>query len=155
MKKILFVFIVLLLSCNTNNNKIVEGYIYVKLIDLQNLKGASDEQLENFRIKIQDSAIIKTLNQDDKELWDYYKYLFKHDLADKPFFKLKLSNDSIINVFTNEKEYLQIKDDLENLDRDKEKIYVKFKGKEKEKGIYYTDNILTFEKQEGQTDWDK
>src|SRR5690606_10501964 len=155
MKKALMLFLISISCQNINKNETVEGEVYIKLIDAVSLYGSSEDFIESSKEKIMDTSETTNISSSERQIKEYYKSLVKYDLLDKPYFKLKLNNDSIINVFTNEKEYLQIKDDLENLDRDKEKIYVKFKGEEKENGIYYTDNILTFEKQEGQTDWDK
>lgn len=145
-----------MISCQDSDEvKIIEGEIYVKLIDAVSLYGAPEHIIVETKKKIiEDSNQIK-LSSSEKQTHEYYKSLVKYDFLDKPYFKLKLSNDSIINVFTNEKEYLKIKEDLQSLDRDKEKIYVKFKGVEKEKGLFFTDNIISFVKEEGQTDWDK
>ena len=155
MRKTLILFLISMSCQNINKNEIIEGEVYIKLIDAVSLYGSSEDFIESSKQKIMDDSDTINLSSSERQIQEYYKSLVKYDLLDKPYFKLKLNNDSIINVFTNEKEYLQIKNDLEKLDRDKEKIYVKFTGEEKENGIYYTDNILAFEKQEGQTDWDK
>lgn len=155
MKRAIIVIILSFISCNKSNTEnVYQGDVYIKLIDVASLYGAPKEMID--KIKNRSTSVgIKISDSIDDENTRYFKRLIKHDLIDKPCFKLKFIDGEIVTVFTNESSYVRVKPLIDSLNRDTEKIIVKFKGIEKERGIFYTDKIISVIKTEGTTDWDK
>jgi len=156
MKKIILLILsIIILSCNYKDEfETINGDIYIKLIDFGSMYGASQERIDELKLKLNNSDNLKE-NKSDDIFINYFNSLIKHNLLEKPYFKLKLYDGEIINVFAEESEYLKLKELLDDLDRDKEKIIVKFKSQKKEKGIYYAEKILSIKKLPGKTDWEK
>ncbi len=169
MKQLFFILLLLTaLSCkeDKNQNELIEGVIYIKLIDLNNmLYSLPEEDIVKFKNGIYNQGINENL-ESDKKFIEYHKILIDSNLVKKPHFKLKIADDKIINVYTNEDEYAKLSQHLDNFDREKEKIIVKFEGIKISDGILDSDNIfdkaiykakkiVSISKQEGKTDWDK
>jgi hypothetical protein len=154
MKKYIFIILLSIVSCKSEK-EIIKGEIFIKLIDFVNLHGSSKEDIKSFKEKIIKAENDTELSLDDKKLIKYYKFLITNNLLESPNFKLQIDSQKIITVFTNEKEYLKLNKHLKNLDREKEKVVVEFKGVEKMEGFYFTDNIILAEKTVGKTGWNK
>ncbi len=156
-----------MLSCKEENkNNVIEGNIYLKLIDFHSLVyNLPDEKLKEFKNKI------ININQDnasgsEKKLVSYFMILIENNIFNKPHFKLKLESGKIINVYTNEDEYKKLSKELNNFDKYKEKISIKLKGIEIpnnildaddifNKTIFHAKEIISVEKTKGVTDWVK
>ena len=168
MKHLFFTLLVLVIfSCKEiNKNNLIQGDIYIKLIDAHSIiYGMPDEKIQKFKERI-DNPNQSEYTESEQKLIRYYKILIEHDLFNKPHFKLKLSNGKIVNVYTNKTEYSKLSKYLNKLDRDKEKITMKFEGSKKSEGIYDPDGIFNqaiyhakriifVEKTDGITDWKK
>jgi Skp family chaperone for outer membrane proteins len=153
-KVILFLSLILILCCKSSQEGIYKGDIYIKLINFGSMYGASKEKVYELKEQLKGSdTLIK--NESDKIFVRYFKNLEKHNLLEKPYFKLKLPHGEIINVYTEEEEYLKLEVLLKGMDRDKEKIEVEFQGDKKEEGIFYASKLLTINKVAGKTDWKK
>ena len=154
MKVILIGIILFCASCTQlKSNKMYEGEVYIKLIDIGSLYGAPKEMVEKVKHA---TAKDNTITEGKKdEIRGYFKLLIKHDLLEKSYFKMKLFEREIVNVFVNETNYLKIKPLIDNLNRDEEKIKVKFRGDKKEKDIYFANEIISINKVKGKTDWKK
>lgn len=154
MKKILIILLIVL-SCNDyNKTEIIEGEIFIKLIDFGSLYGASDD----FKSKIKENINNppkEDISQNDKSFSDFFKLLANHKLIDKPYFKMKLKNGLIVNIYTTENEYHKLLPKLKDLNRDKEVIKIKIEAEKKEESIYFTDNIILIDKVKGITSWKK
>ncbi|GAB1856943.1 hypothetical protein MHTCC0001_17790 [Flavobacteriaceae bacterium MHTCC 0001] len=169
MKYLFFITLLLtIISCKEgkNHNKVIEGTLYIKLIDVNNiLYGLSDEDIEKFKNGIynngDDGGIVA-----DRKFIEYHKILIDNNIVKEPHFKLKIKDGKIINVYTNEVEYKKLSKHLDNFDREKEKIIIKFEGTKISDGvedpdnifnqpIYTAKNIVSVNVQKGQTDWDK
>ncbi len=147
----------IIISCN--QNKSIEGVIYIQLIDFYNIYGMPQKKIDEFK------SIINNPNQSEysnseQELIKHYKILIENDLFNKPSFKLKMESGDIINVYTNDIEYSKLKKKLDNLEREKEKILVKFVGNKISDGIfgqaiYSASSITSVTKTPGKTDWGK
>ena len=149
----------MLFSCGNNREYVIEGKIYIKLIDVQNFSGFSSKEI-NLLNDFTYNKNQKEYSDSEKKLVNYYKFLKERGLVKNPFFKVKTDLGEIINVFTNGKEYNKIKNELKNLDRDQEVIIVKFKGEKISEGffnesIYFAKKIIKVEKKNGKTPWDK
>ena len=158
---LLILFITSLVSCHsTKESKLYEGDIYIKLINFYNVKSIiPKDKLDEFK-----EAVINFDNSNktnsEIELNNYYKILIENDLIYKSYFQLKMKNDEIINVYVDDSEYLVLKKELKNLDRDNEKISIMFNGlkisdKIKNKAIYFASTINSVIKTTGKTDWKK
>ncbi|NMH86228.1 hypothetical protein [Flavivirga algicola] len=171
MKQYLFLTILTLtiFSCketNQQNKQIIQGDIYIKLIDFQSIiYNLPDEELKKFKEGITNPNQ-NNYSDSEKKSSEYFKILIEHDLFGKPFFKLKTKSEKIINVYTTENEYLKLKKELKDLDRDKQKITVQFEGNKISNGIfdadkifdqaiYETKKIISIKKTQGKTYWDK
>lgn len=167
MKHLLF-FMVLLstfFSCKRENYQIIQGNLYIKLIHVHNvIHGMPEEKIEKFKETIFNTNQGEYSNS-EKLFMQYHKILIERNLYNQPHFKLKL-DDKIINVYTNESEYLKLQKELKNLDKEKEKIIIKFEGFKISDGlndpdeifsqpIYKALGIISVKKIKGQTDWDK
>ena len=147
-------FLGLILCCKGSEGEIYKGDIYIKLIDFGSIYGASKEKVYELKEQLKGSdTLIK--NESDKIFVRHFKNLVKHKLLEKPYFKLKLSDGEIINVYTEEEEYSKLEALLKGMDRDKEKIEVEFQGDKKEEGIFYASKLLAINKVAGKTDWKK
>lgn len=157
----------MIISCRTkNNDNIIQGEIFIKLIDVRNVvSNIPDDKLEEVKKSIA-NADQTNLTESEKKSSNYFKILLEKNLIKKPFFKLKISSGKIINVYTTKTEYSKLQKILENFDKYKEKIKVEFEGKKISDGvfdsdgifdqpIYLADKIISIEKTDGKTDWKK
>lgn len=169
MKKLLTYtsLLLMIISCRTkNNDNIIQGEIFIKLIDVRNVvSNIPDDKLEEVKKSIA-NADQTNLTESEKKSSNYFKILLEKNLIKKPFFKLKISSGKIINVYTTKTEYSKLQKILENFDKYKEKIKVEFEGKKISDGvfdsdgifdqpIYLADKIISIEKTDGKTDWKK
>lgn len=122
------------------------------------------KNLKNLKKKIL-STNHNEYSDSEKKFMQYHKILIEHNLHNQPHFKLKLG-DKIINVYTNESEYLKLQKELKNFNKEKEKITIKFEGSKISDGvndsneifnqpIYKALRIVSVKKTKGETDWDK
>lgn len=157
----------MIISCRTkNNDSIIQGEIFIKLIDVRNVvSNIPDDKLEEVKKSIA-NADQTNLTESEKKSSNYFKILLEKNLIKKPFFKLKISSGKIINVYTTKTEYSKLQKILENFDKYKEKIKVEFEGNKISDGvfdsdgifdqpIYLADKIISIEKTDGKTDWKK
>lgn len=158
---LLSLFILSLFSCNnTKESKLYEGDIYIKLINLYNVKSIiPKDKLNEFKEAVINFDYSNKTNS-EIELNNYYKILIENDLIYKSYFQLKIKNDEIINVYVDDSEYSILKNELKNLDRDNEKISVIFSGRKVSdkiynKTIYFASTINSVIKTTGKTDWHK
>ncbi len=151
MKKI--IVIVLLLnsfSCEKTDKIILEGTVYIKLINVESFYGASKKTINTIK-----NSYNNNNQKKGDTIFNLYSTLIKHDLIDKPYFKIKTKDSDILNIYTNESEYQKVKKYLHDLDKDKYKITVKLSCVKKEDDIYFTNDIISVEKEKGKTDWEK
>ncbi|GAA3567984.1 hypothetical protein [Snuella lapsa] len=166
MKKLpLALLLLCILACNKKNQNYHEGDIYIKLIDFKSLHGYPEDKAIEFENAI-NSANQNDLSNSELKSYDYFKILSKNNILRSPYFKLKIENDRIINVYTSEEEFSKLSEKLKNLNREKEKIHVAFKGEEIpnliedsdgifNQGIYIASKIVFVKKEKGKTDWSK
>ncbi len=167
MKQLFFALLALtVLSCkDTNQTQIVQGDIYIKLLDVISvLSQLSEEEIKTLD-KI-DNSNQKEYTNSEKKAAAYFKILIENNLEKKPHFKLITKNGKIINVFTNNSEQIKLAKYLNKLDRDKEKVTVKFEGIKISNGIFDPDGtfdqaiymakqIVLIQKTKGITEWAK
>jgi len=144
-------------SCQTNNNKIVEGDLYFKLIDFRFF-----DSPDSVLTKIETS--VKTLNKDtlpEQDIKIYYLLEFMTDkqLLRKPFVRLRLNDGEIIMVFFDINDYEKLKDyNYSDLVRDNKKIRIKaevFELKYDSLTVYETSKLISFDRIDGKTYWQK
>lgn len=169
MKQLFFAIILITtLSCKKDEkqNEFIEGNIYIKLIDVNNmLYGLPKEDIENFKRDSYSQVNIDN-TESERKFIEYQKILIDNNLVQQSHFKLKTNDNKIINVYTNENEYTKLSKHLNDLNREKEKIIVKFEGVKISEGVIDEDNIfnkaiykakkiISVIKLAGKTDWDK
>ena len=166
MRRILFTLLVFTLFSfrGLSQNVTIQGNIYIKLIDVHNIVDLLPSTvIDKINETIANPNYDKEISKSERDAYDYYKFLLENKWMGKPHFKLKLETGKIINVFTNEVEYLKLKNKLEHFDRYEEQINVKFEGvkkaddffKELDEDIYYAEKITSVDKILGVTDWKK
>lgn len=152
-KYVLLPFTILFLSCNSKQEKI-KGELFFKIIDFSLTTGMKKGDIKKME------KIIETIDKvgnskNDKLFVNYFNTLKKHNLLNSPFIKIK--TDTIIRkVFIPHKEYKKISSfTLDNLREQNKKIEIELEIKELEKNIYFSNEILSLKKVDGETLWQK
>ena len=163
----------ILLSCEQipidNNDEIqimniIEGNIYIKLIDFHHLYGiiceTPPEKLKEIKQQAATTTSLDNLSNSEAKMYAYVSFLINNDLLDKPHFKIKDENGTILNMYASEKEYIQLKNELQLLNREEEQIAIKCIANKLSdvyfnEPLYYVDRFICIQKSNGQTDWDK
>lgn len=70
-------------SCKNQNNEIINGTIYVKLIELGSLYKTSDEKINTLKNEVEKFDLSDS-NESEKYYYNYYKLIFKENLVDIP-----------------------------------------------------------------------
>lgn len=164
---IITLFTLTVFSCKElNENNFYEGEIYIKLIDIRSLiYNLPDDKMEKFVEGIT-SSDQSNYSESEKKSSKYFKVLLENDLLTNPFFKLKMESGKIINVYTTITEFQKIEKELNNLEKEKEKISVVFDGYKLSNGIIDSDGVYnqpifvanqikSVKKTTGKTDWKK
>ncbi len=145
-----------IVSFSCKKEIILKGDLYFKLIDLTSPIGLTDEQALNVEKWI-DSMYLdyEKLSDGNKKLVDYYKKVIKHNLLKNPYLQLQ-TEDGIIKVYLNSKEYEKIKHfKLSDLQEKSKKVNIELNAKELEKDIFYSEDIITIQELDGKTPWQK
>jgi hypothetical protein len=154
--KIFTLFMLSIVSFSCKKEIILKGDLYFKLIDLTSPIGLTDEQALNVEKWI-DSMYLdyEKLSDGNKKLVDYYKKVIKHNLLKNPYLQLQ-TEDGIIKVYLNSKEYEKIKHfKLSDLQEKSKKVNIELNAKELEKDIFYSEDIITIQELDGKTPWQK
>jgi hypothetical protein len=154
--KIFTLFLISIVSFSCKKEIIIKGDLYFKLIDLTSPTGLSDEQALNIE------KVINSMAKDDEKIDEknktfvtYYKNVIKHNLLKNPYLQL-LTEDGIIKVYLNSKEYDKIKHfKLSDLQEKSKKITIELNAKQLEKDLYYSEDIIFIKEEDGETPWKK
>lgn len=138
--KCLFIVIFSITSCQSSKD-VIKGELFIKLIDFVNFYDFSDKDVKSFKEKMIKLKKKESISEEENEAIIYYDFLVDQNLLEKPYFKLKISAEEVITVFTNEEEYSQIKIYLDKIDREKEKVIIEIEGAKLKTGIYFADTI--------------
>ena len=153
---ILFFLILIIYSCNTDQ-KIVQADLTFRSITFTSAYGAEDAQIE----KVLDGArnILANYKESDSlENHKNYKLskrilrLHELKLLKLPHIYLHFGSDSIMEVHITEKEYEKIKA-FKHVDllKENKKVILELEIEEKDKGIYFSNNIITVRKAKGKS----
>lgn len=148
------IFMIMVVSCKSQDNEVLNGSIYIKQIDLGSLYKSNKEKINSLKKEIDNFDESKS-NESEKLFYNYYKVLFEEDLIDKPCSLIKVKGNSIQRVFFSLDDYKEIESLLLNLDKNTEQINLSLKVNKINDGIYFANNIISLEKVEGKTDWKK
>ena len=94
MRIIIYIFsIFLICSCDGDREKIVEGDLYFKLFDLE-------RYFDGDTILLNIENAVRTINRDtldgeDLELYDAFKFMVDNNLLRRPYIRLRLDNEDI------------------------------------------------------------
>jgi len=141
-------------SCKNQNNEIINGTIYVKLIELGSLYKTSDEKINTLKNEVEKFDLSDS-NESEKYYYNYYKLIFKENLVDKPCFLIKNENNKIKKIFCSLADYTKIEPLLLDLDKRSEQINLRLKVKKINESIYFANEIISVKKVEGKTEWSK
>lgn len=148
------VFIFMITSCKSQAPEVLNGSIYIKLIDLGSLYKASNEEINSLKKQLDNFDESKN-NKSEKLFYSYYKFLFEKDLIGKPYSLIKNNKGNIQRVFFYKKDYKEIESLLLHLDKNKEQINLSLKVKKINKDVYFASKIVSIKKVAGKTEWKK
>ena len=156
MKKWISFILLICFSISCNNKENLKGDLYFKHIDLTSPVGLTDEQALNVEKIINSMASDdKKMDEKNKDFVDYYKKVIKHDLLKNPYLQLQ-TEDGIIKVYLNSKEYEKIKHfKLSDLQEKSKKVNIELNAKELEKDLFYSEDIISIQELDGKTPWQK
>lgn len=141
---------------STDKNLIqLKGTLFFKLIDIPNLYGYSEEKCEELLTKFRGSISKKHTDTSDF-ISTYWNKLEEHNLLLKPIFKLQNDSIEFINVFLEEDQYRKIKNlKLHELQEEKKKVNIVVAGELLDQNIFKCHEIISVEKVNGKTPWQK
>ena len=144
----------LILSCS-KKEKVFEGDLYFKLIDIGSFYGKDDKTIENFEKYYDSIRWSKIAGKDELKIIRIFDVLKANDLLKSPCIYLKTESD-IKNIYLTEKEYQKLEIyDRNKLIKNNKKVSLKIKVSELDSGIYYSDKIVELKHVDGKTYWRK
>ena len=88
-------FTILFICCKQQTDiTVLNGSIYIKLIDTKSLYGESEEKIKALKKEIENFDEAKS-NASEKAYYSYYDILFKENLIDKPYALIKDKEEDI------------------------------------------------------------
>ena len=145
---IYFIIISCLLSCNSKHEKI-KGDLFFKLVNISSPSGMSPEEIS----KIEN--MLENVKKSDDELIAYLKNLKSNNVLGNPYLQLKIGDD-IKTVFITHKEFQKISTyTLKDLQQQNKKVEIELKVKKLEKGIFFSNEIISIKEVDGETPWQK
>ena len=143
------------ISCDSNP-KIIEGFLYFKLVNIVPQTGMSDKQILELEKDLQKPDNLGDEDSTSIKIKKYFKTLKKHNLLKLPSIKIKTKEGSIKNIFLSKQEYDKIKSyTLKELQNKNKKISLKLEIKELDDEIYFSDEIKEIQEVNGETPWGK
>ena len=136
--------------------KELKGSIYIKLVDIGNLQGASKEYKDSLKNEIDFFKKGNSQDQAKADMYEYFDILFKNNLDNKPSFFMQIKGEkNPKRFFTTEKSYERIVDLIKDLDKNSEQINLVIKAEQIESEIYLVKRIKSAKKILGKTNWSK
>ncbi|QHI37374.1 hypothetical protein IMCC3317_27530 [Kordia antarctica] len=149
-KLILFCF--LFIACGKQKTERLKADLTFRSVTFSSFYGATDERYESL-VREMDSTLQNFKKEDGNvKLCRQFKKLQKLSLLRSPFIFLNIEKDSTITVYLDEKEYTKVKH-IKHVDlfREGKKAVLELEVIEKEKGIYYSENIIAVKKVDGKS----
>ncbi len=130
------------------SNKIIEGDLYFSFFRLSSYYNLSDSIIHRLDSIFNSDKNFKIGNS----IYEKYNILKKENLLYSPFIELKLDNDSVITLYTNNNDYEKIKlNKIKDLQANFKKIRIKANCRYLGYNLYKCNNILELKKIDGQT----
>lgn len=121
----IFLGFLLFVSCDSDQEKVVEGDLYFNLFDLEGIIGVSDSVLlliENGVKEIKRD----TLNRRDRNVYDAAKFMVENDLLRKPYVRVRLGNHKVKILLLDSADFKQLKKyHYHDLLKSEEKVRIK------------------------------
>jgi hypothetical protein len=156
MKKSLFIIVFICFVSCKQNNEVIKGELWFKLINLMPNEGFSNDRTVIIEKSLDTLDIDKVKNNDLKELYKSLILLRKHKLLNSPNIGIKINKDEYRTVHLDKKEYEKIKKySLDYLNKSHIKIEIELKVQELEKNLYYSDQIINLKEISGKTYFSK
>lgn len=151
MKKILLlIFSFLVFACN-NNNKIINGELYFKLVNPLPNSGLAPQQVEEIQ-----NSLSKLDSKNNSKLLQYFKTLKENNLLSYPYIRIKINDNKIIEIFLKQGECKKLKNyTLDNLNKQGKKIIISLKVKQINDSIFFSDKIINIKEVNGNSPWSK
>ena len=150
MKTIFYFLLISLLffSCNPKEENI-KGELFFKLVNVIPNEGLSEPKINEI-----ETFLDSNKNKKD-DLIDFYKTLKQNNILGNPNVDIK-TNDTIIRIFLNKKEYQKISHfKLDSLRNKNKKGLIAMEIKKLKGDIYYSEKIISFKEVEGDTPYKK
>jgi hypothetical protein len=156
MKKSLFIIVFICFVSCKQNNEVIKGELWFKLINLMPNEGFSNDRTVIIEKYLDTLDIDKVKNNDLKELYKSLILLRKHKLLNSPYIGIKINKDEYRTVHLDKKKYEKIKKySLDYLNKSHIKIEIELKVQELEKNLYYSDQIINLKEISGKTYFSK
>ena len=151
-------------ACHSNPEKIVEGDLYFKLLDMDMLFDADSTTLSSIenRVHIIDT---NSLSGAERELYDAFKFMADNKLLRKPYIRLRSDNGDIRILLLDSTDYNKFTSyRWSDLSKKKQKIRVKAIATEFNYPLHWMNTtepaynalkVLSIEQMDGETYWTK
>ena len=160
MKQRFFILTILIcfISCQTEKTKTIEGDLYFKLIKFPSFHEAPDSLVQKIETDIE-NVNEDTIDNQNMKINDYLKFLSKERLLRNPYLQLRKDNGEIVTVYLEKISYDKLKNyDYNKLISENKKVRLKAEVTELKFDtlkIYKAINVISVEKIDGKTYWNK
>ncbi len=100
------IILIVLTSCSTSKNVLIEGDMYFQMVDFFNLNNAPDSLISKIENKVKQTNI-DTLTSIDKKGYEMIQYAIKINILRKPYIRLETKEGNILMLYMDKDKYLQ------------------------------------------------
>jgi len=154
MKYILtFICVIVCFSCAIKpNNHLLTGDLTFKSVSLTSFYGITEDKYQKLLIEIDTVLANPEKYKSSIKLYKYVASLEKHKILRAPQIFMYAAKDSIINVYLSEKAYKKVKHfNYRDLQKEQKKVVLQLHIIQKEKYIFYAEDILSVTKVDGKS----
>lgn len=156
MKKLLLLFSLIILFSFKQKEEKVSGTLYFKMIEFVNIYGFDAPREMIFNKFVSEVKAKKKPTAAEKEFIAQVDYVKKAGLEKTPYIKLKNAEGKVLLIFMDESDYKQFSGyNLKGLQSEKKKVEVSLSVTELKPLIYKCNKVISVEKINGETPWDK
>ena len=151
MKKIkLFFFVFIFISCS-QKEKIIEGDLAFKSVDISNYYGLDQKSIDKFEKELDSMRQIKNPSANDVSVLNYFDALKKYNVIKSPWIRLKIK-DSIRKVYLKENDFKKLKNYNSNdLILNNKNVALKMNIETRGNKIYYCKELISVKEVYGET----
>ena len=153
LNRLIIFLIIFCFSCNHEpKNEILIGDLYFSFFRIGNYYNQPDSLIKKYEDYFS-TTNFETVSKEEKELFEQYKLLKKHDLLYNPFVEILTEKDSlIVKLYLEKQDYDKIKiykrQDLQDNDK---KVRIFSKVKRIDNKLYFCENLDSLKVIDGKT----